>query len=122
MTYRDQWISHGTTFFGSEGWVSVDRAGLYTSDPKLKQIKLKPNDTHLYNSPGHERNFVDCMKTRAQTISPIEAAIRSDTISHMADICVRLGRPIEWDPKKEAIVNDEQATRMLSRSSRKYFS
>lgn len=122
MNYRDKWVSHGTTFFGTEGWVSVDRAGLYTSDPKIKQIKLKPNDTHLYNSPGHERNFVDCIKTRAQTVSPLEAAIRSDTISHMADICVRLGRPIKWDPQAEAIVDDPQATRMLSRASRKYFS
>jgi predicted dehydrogenase len=38
MKYRDKWNSHGTTFFGTEGWVSVDRSGLYTSDPKLKKI------------------------------------------------------------------------------------
>ena len=118
MSYRKKWITHGTTFFGTDGWVSVDRTGLYTSDPKLTQVKLKTNEVHLYNSPAQDRNFVDCIKTRKPTISPLESAIRSDTISHMADICVRVGRPIKWDPKREAIIDDRQATQLLNRTMR----
>jgi predicted dehydrogenase len=118
MKYRDKWVSHGTTFFGTEGWVSVDRTGLYTSSSKLKQVKLKANEIHLYNSPAQDRNFVDCIKTRKPTINPLESAIRSDTISHMSDLCVRLGRPIQWDPEKEAIIGDIQATRLLNRTMR----
>lgn len=118
MKYRDRWVSHGTTFFGTDGWVSVDRTGLYTSNPKLKQIKLKPSDTHLYNSPDHARNFVECIKSRAKTVNPFESAIRSDTISHMTDICVRLNTPIEWDPIAEKITNNEQAAKMLNRPMR----
>jgi predicted dehydrogenase len=118
MQYRQQWVSHGTTFFGEDGWVSVDRTGLYTSDPKLKQIKLKANEVHLYHSPAHHRNFVDCIKTRKPCICPLESAIRSDTISHMSDLCVRLSRPIQWDPNKEAIKDDEHAARLLNRPMR----
>ncbi|MHC4638661.1 MAG: hypothetical protein ACYTBV_14360 [Planctomycetota bacterium] len=58
------------------------------------------------------------MKSRAKTISPLESAIRSDTISHMSDICIRLNTPIEWDPKAEKITNNRQASRMLKRPMR----
>lgn len=120
--YREKWVTHGTTFFGEEGWVSVDRTGLYTSDSKLTQVKLGANEERLYNSSAQDRNFVDCIKTRRRTISPLESAIRSDTISHMSDLCVRLGRPIKWDPKKETILGDMRATRLLNRTMRRPWS
>jgi predicted dehydrogenase len=118
MSYRERWCEHGTTFFGSEGWVSVDRGGLYASDPALLKIKLRPDDVHLYRSSGQDRNFIDCIKTRQATVSPPESAIRSDTISHLSDVAVRLGRPIHWDPRQEQVIGDEQAMRMLDRPLR----
>ena len=59
------------------------------------------------------------MKSRKATINPLESAIRSDTISHLSDICIRTGRPIKWDPKTEKIIGDAEATRMLDRPMRK---
>jgi predicted dehydrogenase len=116
--YRERWVDHGTTFFGSEGWVSVDRSGVYASDPKLLKIKIGPNDVHLYRSPRQDRNFVDCIKTRAATVNPVESAIRSDSISHLSDVAIRAGRPIRWDPQKEEVIGDEHAMRMLNRPLR----
>ena len=58
------------------------------------------------------------MKSRKVTLSPLESAIRSDTISHLSDLCIRLGRPIRWDPKKEQIVSDPEATKLLDRPLR----
>jgi predicted dehydrogenase len=118
MKYRDRWSGHGTTFFGSKGRVSVDRGGICADDPRLLQVKLRPGDVRLYRSPGQDRNFVDCVKRRKPTVSPLESAIRSDTISHLSDIAIRAGRPIRWDPHKEEIIGDEQAGRVLSRPSR----
>ncbi len=118
MEYREKWESHGTTFFGSDGWVSVDRGGVYASDPKLLKIKLAPGDVHLCRSPSQDRNFVDCIKTRNPTVNPVESAIRSDTISHLSNIAIRAGRPIRWNPDTEQILDDEQAQRMLNRPLR----
>ena len=115
--YR-KFAGHGTTFFGTEGWVSVDRGGIYASKPSLLKIKLKPNDVHLYQSNDQFGNFIECVKTRTKTISPVGAAVQSDIISHLSDICIRTGRPIRWDPKKEEIINDPQASTMLNRSCR----
>lgn len=109
---------HGTTFFGSRGWVSVDRGGIYASRPELLEMKIRSGEIHLYESQNHYRNFVECVKSRARTVSSVEAAVQSDMVSHLSDICIRMGRKIRWDPEKEEIVGDEAASRLLDRSLR----
>ncbi|MFI5381498.1 MAG: Gfo/Idh/MocA family protein [Tepidisphaerales bacterium] len=116
--YHQVWRDHGTTFHGSKGWISVDRVGLYASDKSLQTAQLKDSDKKLYPAAGHGRNFIDCIKSRKPTISPLETAINCDTISHLGDISIRLGRPIKWDPAKEQIVGDEEAGKMLDRPMR----
>lgn len=118
MKYRTRWSNHGTTFFGSEGWISVDRGGVEYSNPKLREVKPGPNDVRLYKSPAQDRNFLDCIKSRNPTVSPLEAAIRSDTISHLSDLCIRLKRPIQWDPQRERTVDDDEAMQLLTRKMR----
>jgi len=48
-TFKD----HGTTFFGTKGWVSVDRGGIYANPPVLLQTVLRPDDIPLYKSNNH---------------------------------------------------------------------
>ncbi len=112
---------HGTTFWGEDGWLSVKRGGLYASSKELQQAQIKDSEKPIYRSTSQTRNFVECMRTRKPTINPLESAIRSDTISHMSDICIRLKRPIRWDPDKEQIIDDPEATNMLDRPMRKPF-
>jgi predicted dehydrogenase len=116
--YRPRWTNHGTTFFGTEGWVSVDRSGIDFSKESLRDVKFDASAQRLYESTDHHKNFIDCVLERKQTASPLEAAIRSDTISHISDLVVRLKRPIEWDPVKEMVKGDLQAAKMLDRPMR----
>jgi predicted dehydrogenase len=109
---------HGTTFFGTTGWVSVDRGGIFASDPKLLEARFGPGEVRLYESQNHWKNFVECVKSRAPAICTVESAFQSDLISHMGDICIRSGRPIRWDPASETIVDDEAASRLLNRTLR----
>ena len=109
---------HGTTFHGTEGWVTVKRGKIGFSDEKLRRIKLKESDIHLYESGDHIGNFVDCIKTRKKPISPIESAVQSDLISHLSNAAVRLGRPIKWDPKKEKVIGDKELAKSLNRKLR----
>ncbi len=111
------WRDHGTTFHGSKGWISVDRGGLYASDKALQTLRV-PEDKRLTETPSHARNFLDCIRSRKPTLNPLESAIRSDTMSHLGDISIRLGRVINWDPDKEQIVGDDEATKMLARPMR----
>ena len=59
------------------------------------------------------------MRTRKPTVNPLESAIRSDTISHLSDIAIRLGPAITWDPAAERIVGDPEASKRLDRPMRK---
>ena len=116
--YHPAWCDHGTTFFGTQGWINVNRQALYASDKALQKAQIKPHEQHLQAAESHARNFVDCMKNRTPTVSPLESAIRSDTISHLSDLCIRLGRAIQWDPEKEQILHDPEAGKLLNRPLR----
>jgi len=110
--------SHGTAFEGSEGWVHVDRKGINAHPKELLEMEFGPNDIHLYKSANHVRNMLDCVKTRAETICPIDVAVQADTICHISDIAIRLERKLRWDPEKERFVNNKAANRRLTRSMR----
>jgi predicted dehydrogenase len=120
-SYR-KWHRHGTTFIGETGWVSVDRAGICAKPESLLRGTFGPNDVYLYESDNHSQNFVDCVKSRRRTASPIEPAVQSDIISHLSDIAIRTGRKIRWDSAAEKIIGDDQAARMLKRAMRKPWS
>jgi predicted dehydrogenase len=116
-SYRPQ-SPNGITFFGSEGWVSCDRSRVCASDPKLVDAPLKETDARPPYTNDHARNFLQAVRERTPAISPFEAAIRSDAISHMCDISIRLGRALEWDPRAETFVGDDEANALLDRPLR----
>ncbi len=64
------------------------------------------------------RDFLDSTKSRRPTRSHPEVAHRVHTICHCANISLRLGRKVVWDPGAEQFVDDEQANRMLRRVPR----
>jgi hypothetical protein len=108
----------GAKFIGEEGVAHVSRGGLSTEPASLAESEVAPDEIHLYESVNHSRNFVDCVRSRAETITPIEVAHRAITIAHLGNIAMRLERPVRWDPEAEVIVNDPQAQRMTDRAMR----
>ena len=118
--YHPKMVDHGTTFHGTEGWVTVRRSIAEFSDEALRRIKLKDSDEHLYESKDHMGNFIDCVKSRKKPVSTIEAAFQSDLISHLGDAVVRLGKSIKWDPEKEQVIGDGAAvSKIVNRTPRK---
>jgi hypothetical protein len=67
----------------------------------------------------HARNFLDCIKTRQFPISDVEQGHRTAVACHLANISLRLERKIRWDPDKEEIVGDREASAWLERPYRK---
>ncbi len=112
----------GVKFEGPDGWVFVKEehlGGEVDANPKeLLRKEIGPDEVHLPVSNHHQQNFLDCVKTRAGTVAPVEVAVRSDTLCQLSDIAMRLGRKLRWDPEKEELINDAQATRMLTRPMR----
>ncbi len=108
----------GAQFFGTEGWVYVDRSGIDAHPKSLLKSVIGPNEIHLYESTDHIGNFLDCVASRAQTITPANVAHHAILIGHLGNIAMRLGRPLQWNPTAERFVNDLEADRWLSRPMR----
>jgi predicted dehydrogenase len=123
---------NGVRYEGTEGWIFVTR-GSYTaspsdpvakinnrktldaSDPKILTSLIKGNETRLYVSDEQHGNWLDCIKSRKEPISPAEIGHRACTVCLLTHIAMKLGRKLHWDPDKEVFINDDEANSMLSR-------
>jgi myo-inositol 2-dehydrogenase / D-chiro-inositol 1-dehydrogenase len=127
---------NGVRYEGTEGWIFVTR-GNYTasssdpvsksdnnkaldaSDPKILTSIIKDNETHLYVSKEQHGNWLDCIKSRKDPISPVEIGHRACSVCLVTHIAMKLGRKLNWNPDKEIFINDNEANSMLSRTQRK---
>jgi len=111
-------IRGGTKWIGEHGWVWVNREAQETHPPALWNEFIGPDENRLYKSRDHYQNFLDCVKSREKTITPIEVAHRAASVGHLGVIAIELGRKIRWDPKTETILDDPEAARLLGRAYR----
>ena len=122
-------IRGGTKWIGTDGWVWVNRSesdkanpgGFDASNPAWKKGKSLPEalrTTKLYKSPGHWRNFLDCVKSRQPTLAPVETAHHSAIPGHLGLISLLTGRKIRWDNASEMILDDPEASRLMTREYR----
>jgi predicted dehydrogenase len=114
-------IRSGTKWIGSEGWVWVDREKFDASNSEWKEWKQVPENLRkvkLTESRNHYRNFLDCVKSRKPTITPVETAHHSLIPGHLSLISMLVGRKITWDPVKEQIIGDAEASKLLTRDYR----
>ncbi|MBL7133699.1 MAG: gfo/Idh/MocA family oxidoreductase, partial [Phycisphaerae bacterium] len=115
---HNQICKQGAKWIGENGWIHVSRRGMSASDPKIVQQKIEPGEIHLYRGRGHRQNFVDCIHSRKETIAPIEIGLRSISIALLGEIAMLVGRKIRWDPDKEEIIGDAEASALLGRPYR----
>ncbi len=114
-------IRGGVKWIGTDGWVWVDREKFDASNPEWKDYKNLPDalvKVKLYHSSSHFRNFLDCIKTRRPTITPVETAHHSTIPGHLGLISMLTGRKIHWDVKREKIIGDPEASKLLTRAYR----
>ena len=115
---------NGILFTGTKGRFFVNR-GKIVGKPveELEQNPLPEGAVEaVYGGPvseNHTANFVDAMKSREQPISDVWSHNRMLEICHLANIAIRLGRELEWNPETREIVGDAEANAFLSREPRK---
>jgi myo-inositol 2-dehydrogenase/D-chiro-inositol 1-dehydrogenase len=64
--------------------------------------------------PAPLLSFAEAVKTRKPAGGGPEEAHRAATLLHLANIAIRVGRKIKYDPVKEVIVGDEEANRLVN--------
>ena len=109
----------GATWYGEKGWIHVDRGDvLSASDPKILKEVIDENEIHLYKSNDHIGNFLACVKSRSETVAPVEIAHRSISVGLLGEIAMTTGQKIQWDPEKQEIIGNPMASRLLIRPYR----
>lgn len=118
MTYSDTGNPNpqGCVFRGEEGWVHVNRKGIWAKPESLLKVKLKPGDTRLDRGAtgNHYDNFIQCVRSRQEPLAPVEAGHQASYLGVIAEISIRLGRALKWNPQTERFDGDEAANRLLS--------
>jgi hypothetical protein len=108
----------GVRFDGDEGWIQLFDEGAVAAEPASVLRDVKPPESNWKVMAPHIRNFVECVRSRKPTVSNPEVAQRAHTIVHCANLAVRLGRKLRWDPASELFIGDDEANNMLSRTMR----
>ena len=109
---------NGVRFEGDRGWIFVTRGAIDAEPKSLLKETIGAGETKLYVSNHHKANFYECVKSRAETIAPVEVAHRSCSACLLGDIAMRTGRKLKWDPAKEQFIGDPVVSMMLSRTMR----
>lgn len=144
---RDASGSWPLVFYGVKGSLALSRNGfLVTPDPDVPPESLIPDflrpkttDAERQARPAppprtealedrtgddrdqfrrHVRNFLDCMRTRQQPLSDLESGCRVATLCHLANIALRSGKRIDWDPATQRPVDAELTRLWWSRDYR----
>lgn len=115
---------NGVTFFGEKGKIVVNRGvfqlwrGEKPQDrefisvsqvPQAEEMYLKDARTRLYKSPGHVRDFLDCIRNRKQPICNAEIGAGSAICCQLLNIAYRSGKPVRWDPARRDMLTGDKS-------------
>ncbi|MFP4056346.1 MAG: Gfo/Idh/MocA family protein [Candidatus Brocadiia bacterium] len=119
----NNFLTQGVRFIGEGGWVHVTRSRLAASSTDILRQRIGPHEIRLASPheghrQGHRRNFLHCVRTRQEPVTPIEVGHRSLIPAHLGNIAMRLGRRLRWDPEAERVLDDPEARRLLARPMR----
>jgi predicted dehydrogenase len=125
---------HGEAYYGTNGTLIVDRLG-FEIYPELKSasgpgalgrgdavegFRMERKEQSAEDATGlHVKNFIECVRSRKQPVADAETGHRSTIVAHLGNIAYRTGRKLQWDARKEVIVDDADASKLLSRKARK---
>jgi predicted dehydrogenase len=118
----------GVRFVGENGTITVTRGKASSSEAGLISESVKNPKVELYRSPGHHRNWLDCIKDRRDPVAHAEIGHRSATICHLGNIARwvsevtgETGQRLKWDAQNEQFTNSPEGNRFLDQQRRKGF-
>jgi predicted dehydrogenase len=104
----------GTAYYGSDATLVVDDKGWQVFGEKGA---LGPS-AKAAGPLLHEKNFLDCVKSRGVPNSDVEIGRLSTTLCHLGNISCRLKRDVRFDPKTGTFGADKAANALLKKTYR----
>jgi predicted dehydrogenase len=88
-----------------------------TGPPRTAEIEDRSGD-EFDQFRRHARDFLDCIRSRREPVSGLEDSHRVATACHLANLSLRLNRPLRWDAGRETVIGDPEAEKLLERPYR----
>ena len=110
----------GNIFYGANGYLATGDEDAASYEMFLgRDEKSGP---HGHGGGDHFANFIDCVRSRktGDLSAPIAEGHVSCGLIHLANASYRLGRMLEFDPKSERVIGDDEANSLLHESDRGY--
>jgi predicted dehydrogenase len=108
----------GCVFFGTAGKLHIDR-GVLTSEPEsIVAEPLGAGDVHIVPSPGHHRNWLDCIRSGERPVADVEIGARTVSLVHLGNLAYWNHRELHWDPQAWRFADDAEANQWLDRERR----
>jgi predicted dehydrogenase len=104
----------GIYFHGSNGTLITDyeRFRIVPEGDRMKGFGTP--EKSIPSSPGHEREWLDSVKSRKQPSCNPDYHVRVDVPILLSLLSLKLGRSIRFDPQREQIVGDKEATALAT--------
>jgi hypothetical protein len=108
----------GVTIKGELGEIFVDRGKIMSTPESILKEPLGEKDVKIAKSPGHKKNWLECIKTRQRPICDVEIGARSATVCHLGNLAYWNKRKLKWDPEKWEFPGDAEANSWRDRERR----
>jgi predicted dehydrogenase len=108
----------GCSFTGARGTLYIDRGALRSEPENIVSDRLSDREVHLYKSPGHHRDWIDCIRSRKRPIADVEIGARTAAIIQLGNLAYWHHRRLKWDPHKWQFVDDKEAEKWMDRERR----
>lgn len=102
----------GIYFHGVNGTLQTDYAEhtILQEGDRMKGMETPAKS--IPSSPGHELEWLDCVKSREQPSCNPGYHIRVDAPIQLSTLSLKLGRSIRFDPETQQIIDDKKAAKM----------
>jgi predicted dehydrogenase len=127
----------GATFYGDKGTLkasvySYDYAPMGGGKPIHVDVQYKneyaqyPEDEHekdleRHVAPavrGHMKDLLSAIASRGRPVADIEEGYISTSSCILANLAMKVGRTLTWDPQAHRVAGDDEANRLLARPYR----
>jgi predicted dehydrogenase len=119
--YKMNDIHNGVGVYGTEGSVHIGqynrRWGFKVFDKEGKLVQHDDGD----EPDTHQRNFIECVKSRKLPNADVANAHLSVLHCHLANIVARTGRNVRFDAGTETVINDSEANLFVKRAYRTHW-
>lgn len=102
---------------GTEGWILGEYGSgkeLKAEPPSILTSQIKPDEIR-FRFKSDKQDFIDCVKTRQETLEPAEVGHRVTSLCLLGHIAIQVGGNLRWDSEKERFIDNDAANSFLDK-------